>query len=118
MASNLTARKQDGWKIFSVPPDVCKTPMGSSMVPVPYPVYSELKDAIVVVESVRLNGCPAVVFDRSKTPKTVGDKAGTAKGIKSGTVEGECIPKDKSSSVRFEGKWIVRHGDMFWMNGM
>lgn len=118
MASNLTARKESGWKVFSVPPDVCKTPMGSSVVPVPYPVYTELQDAIEVVESVKANGHPVVVFDRSKAPKTIGDKAGSATGMKSGTVEAQCEPKTKSASVRAETKWIVRNGDEFWMNGM
>lgn len=118
MANNLAARKQDGWRVISVPPDVCKTPMGSSVVPVPYPVYSELKDAIQEVPNVKANGHPLVVFDQSKLPKTIGDKAGSAAGVKSGTVEAQCIPQDKSTSVRAGQKWIVRHGDKFWMNGM
>ncbi|WPO00210.1 PAAR-like domain-containing protein [Pseudomonas sp. MUP55] len=38
-------------------------------------------------------------------------------GIKSNTVGGECYPLEKSSTVRAEGKLVVRHDDKFWMNG-
>ena len=76
MAKNLAARQQSGWKVIGMFPDVCKTPMGSSVVPVPYPVYAELKDATDVVESVRFNGYPTVVFNQTHIPKTIGDKAG------------------------------------------
>jgi hypothetical protein len=50
-------------------------------------------------------------------PTTVGDAAGAAKGVKSGTVQGKCYPKDHSGTVRAEGKLVVRHDDLFWMNG-
>lgn len=118
MADNYGARKQDGWTITFVTPDVCKTPMGSAMVPIPYPTTSELSKAFGVVESVKLNGFPAVVYGQSKTPKTKGDAAGKGTGIKSNTVELQCEPLDKSSSVRAGKKWVVRHDDLFWMNGM
>lgn len=68
-------------------------------------------------ESVRANGHPVVVYKRSFTPKTLGDAAGQAKGVKSGTVEGKCHPLEHSSSVRAEGCHLIRHGDLFWMNG-
>jgi hypothetical protein len=117
MAINLGARKESGWVVYSVPPDVCKTPVGSSMVPVPYPITSQLSAATGVVKSVRLNGNPAVVFDQSKTPSSAGDTPGSGTGIKSGTVGKKCEPLDKSSTVRAGKKWMVRHGDKFWMNG-
>jgi Domain of unknown function (DUF4150) len=57
MADNVGARKQSGWTVYSVPPDVCKTPMGSAMVPVPYPITSELSAAFGTADSVRAEGC-------------------------------------------------------------
>lgn len=117
MADNYTARKQPGWRVVSLVPDVCKTPMGSSTPPVPYPVTAELKDAVQEAGSVRANGYPVVVFDMSLVPQTIGDAAGSANGIKSGTVQGKCYPKTHSTSVRAEGKCLVRHDDQFWMNG-
>ncbi|CAK9889636.1 MULTISPECIES: DUF4150 domain-containing protein [Pseudomonas] len=117
MADNVIARKQDRWKVVSIVPDVCKTPMGGAVPPVPYPVTAELKSATGVAGSVRVNGKPVVVFDKSLVPKTNGDQAGAAKGIKSNTVAGKCYPKEKSSTVRAEKKRVVRHNDLFWMNG-
>lgn len=117
MAENYTARQQASWKVVSLVPDVCKTPMGSSIPPVPYPVTAELKAATAVASSVRTNGHPLVVYDMSLVPKTIGDAPGRAKGVKSGTVEGKCYPKAHSGTVRAEGKYLVRHDDVFWMNG-
>lgn len=117
MADNVIARKQGKWKVVSIVPDVCKTPMGSAIPPVPYPVTAELKSATGVTRSVRVNGEPVVVFDKSLVPSTKGDAAGAAKGIKSNTVGGRCYPLEKSSTVRAEGKLVVRHDDKFWMNG-
>ncbi|MGC5787657.1 PAAR-like domain-containing protein [Herbaspirillum huttiense] len=36
------ARKNGIFKAVSLVPDVCKTPMGPNMVPVPYPVIADL----------------------------------------------------------------------------
>ncbi|MNH10789.1 hypothetical protein D3C76_947070 [compost metagenome] len=117
MAENVLARKEEKWTVVCIAPDVCKTPMGGATPPVPYPVTAELKAATGVAKSVRVNGEPIVVYDKSLVPKTEGDQAGAAKGIKSNTVGGKCYPHEKSSTVRAEGKWVVRHDDLFWMNG-
>jgi hypothetical protein len=117
MADNVIARKNSGWLVISLTPDVCKTPMGNSTPPIPYPVIAKLGDAVQVVKSVRANGDPVVVFDQSKVPQTIGDAPGVAKGIKSGTVGGNCYPDEHSKSVRAGGKPIIRHDDQWWMNG-
>jgi hypothetical protein len=117
MAKNVTARQQSGWLVISLAPDVCKTPMGSSVVPIPYPVIAKLEAASSVEPTVRANGYPLVVYDKSFVPTTIGDTAGSATGIKSSTVGGKCYPADKSPSVRAGGKYIVRHDDRFYMNG-
>ncbi|WP_082578626.1 DUF4150 domain-containing protein [Lysobacter sp. Root690] len=117
MAKDYTARKQSGWKVVSLAPDVCKTPMGSSVPPVPYPVIAKLQQTVQPTSTVRVNSHYVVLFDASKTPKTIGDAPGRANGIKSGTVEADCWPKTRSSTVRFEGRRIIRHDDVFWMNG-
>ncbi|WP_153957768.1 PAAR-like domain-containing protein, partial [Pseudomonas aeruginosa] len=73
MADNVMARKQGKWTVIGIAPDVCKTPMGSSIPPVPYPVTAELDTSTGVATSVRANGHPVVVYKRSYTPKTLGD---------------------------------------------
>lgn len=117
MSRNVAARKESGWQVVCVAPDVCKTPMGNSTPPVPYQVIAELKDCVQEVPNVRANGHPVVVFDQSKVPKTIGDSPGRATGIQSGTVEGACYPKAHSPSVRAGKKWLMCHDDEFCMNG-
>lgn len=117
MTRNVAARQNGQWKVISTLPDVCKTPVGSATPPVPYPVHAELEDSVRVAMSVRANSDPLVIYDRSYVPKTIGDKPGKAKGIKSGTVEGNCYPKTHSPTVRAEGCFVMRHDDEFWMNG-
>lgn len=117
MAENVTARKNQKWLIIYREPDVCKTPMGGATPPVPYPVYAKLEEAALVVDSVHANGDPLVVYDQSYVPRTIGDSPGTAKGVKSGTVEGKCWPKQHSDNVRAGKHYILRHDDEFWMNG-
>jgi hypothetical protein len=117
MADEFTARQQGQWLVVSMAPDVCKTPMGNSTPPIPYPVTAKLKDATAPAKTVCTNKCPAIVFDMSLTPTTIGDSAGAVKGIKSGTVGAKCYPKGHSDSVCFEKKRIVRHDDQFYMNG-
>jgi hypothetical protein len=87
------------------------------VVPVPYPVYAELKQSVRVAKSVKANGNPVVIYDETVVPKTIGDAAGARKGIKSGTVKANCYPKTHSSTVSAEKHRVVRHDDEFWMNG-
>ncbi|MDR0673170.1 MAG: DUF4150 domain-containing protein [Zoogloeaceae bacterium] len=111
MTRNVVARKQSGWKVVYTLPDVCLTPMGSSVVPVPYAVYAELKQSVRVAESVKANGHPVVIYDETVVPRTIGDGAGTRKSVKSGTVEANCYPKTHSSTVSAEKHRVVRHDD-------
>jgi hypothetical protein len=115
--SQVTARKQSGWTVVFDTPDVCKTPMGSSTPPVPYPVTALLSDCIQVVDSVKANGHPVVVYDQTKISKTLGDAAGVATSIKSGTVGALCWPLKHSGTVKAGKRYLVRHGDKFGMNG-
>ncbi|OJA34961.1 DUF4150 domain-containing protein [Burkholderia ubonensis] len=117
MADKTIARKASDWRVVSIVPDVCKTPMGGSTPPVPYPVVAELKEAAFPAKATRVNGEPIVLYDASKTPKTYGDEAGVADGVKSGTVGGDCWPIERSATVRVESRYIVRQDDQFWMNG-
>lgn len=118
MSSKIIARKQEGWIVVSILPDVCKTPIGGNPVPVPYPVIARLPDSVNVVESVRANGHPVLVYNRSKVPQTIGDMAGKMLGLKSQTVEGNCYPKEHSGTVSAGRRRVVRERDKFWMNGV
>ena len=86
MAEQLGARKDGEFKAVSTAPSFNKTPVGSATPPLPYPVTQDLGDSVGTVPNVRLNGAPAYVLDQSTQPSCTGDAAGSAKGVKSGTV--------------------------------
>lgn len=115
MAKNYGARRCARQIVICASPSVNKTPMGNSTPPVPYPVQHDLSEALEISPNVRFNKQPAFTL-ASNTQKVQGDAAGTAKGIKSGTVSAEAGPIEHSGSVRVNGQWIVRCGDKFYMN--
>ena len=110
------ARKNGIFKAVSLLPDVCKTPMGPNMVPVPYPVIADLSDSVQVAKSVRFNGDPVFLFGDSLVTRVSGNEAGTGGGMRSGVNKGKVRPAKSSASVRVEKKFVVRHGDECDMN--
>jgi Domain of unknown function (DUF4150) len=116
MADQLGARKESGWLAVCTSPDVCKTPMGKSKPPVPYSVVGKLESSTAATPTVLLNRFPAVVLSSTFIPATIGDAAGAANGVKSGTVGGKVEPTSASSTVRAEGKQVVREGDTCTLN--
>lgn len=115
MAKNIAARKDGSFVVISLAPSVNKTQVGPSVVPIPYPVTIDLNNENNFSDNVNFNGNPACRFD-SDTTKVVGDEAGTLGGVKSGTQGAKAEPKDKSSSVKVNGKYLIRCNDMFYMN--
>ena len=101
--------------VVSLTPDVCKTPVGSSMVPIPYSITAVQGDDANTVATVRMTKKRAHNM-ASLVTKCTGDQPGTGTGIKSGTVGSVCHPKTHSDNVRIRGKWAVRHNDMWDMN--
>jgi len=96
-------------------PDFCKTPVGSATPPIPYMVFGKGGDDKKYPKSVKSNGLTLKTTD-SKFTKTYGDEPGIAKGVKSGTVGDVVEPVTKSSVVRIEGQWVIRHGDKCTLN--
>lgn len=115
--NKIGARKDSTFKAISTTPSVNKTPVGPSMVPIPYPTVQDLSNSINTARSVKFNGKPAYLLDQSTQPKGKGDEPGTGKGVKSGTVTGEVKPAQGCKTVRIEGKYVVREGDACTMNG-
>lgn len=115
MAKELQLRKESGWIVVSSTPDVCRTPIGSSVVPVPYMIVAQLINSVKVSTNVRANGNP-VVLHQSVITKTMGDEAGVLKGLSSKTHIANNYPKEGSSSVRINGKKAIRKKDKIYMN--
>lgn len=115
MAKELQLRKESGWMAVSSTPDVCRTPIGSSVVPVPYMIVAQLISSIKVSKNVRANGNP-VVLHQSVITKTMGDEAGVLKGLSSKTNIANNYPKEGSTSVRINGTKAIRKKDKMNMN--
>ncbi|MBL1260416.1 MAG: DUF4150 domain-containing protein [Thiotrichaceae bacterium] len=108
------AHKGSGGKSI-VFPDVCKTPVGPSIVPIPYPNIGQSSDTAKGAKSVKVDGEMPMVKGAVYSTST-GDEAGTAKGVASGTTKGECEFLMYSFDVKFEGKNVCRLGDPLWHN--
>ena len=112
----IRAVNQEGEiKAISLSPCVCKTPMGSSMVPVPYMVSYNYASAQNVSPNVDFRGTPALRSD-GYLPTVVGNEAGVGGGVKSGVNKGFVNMVEHSKSVTINGLGIVRHGDKVDMN--
>jgi len=96
-------------------PDVCKTPVGSSIVPIPYPNIGKSSDTVKGPKSVKTDGKMPMVKG-AKYSKSTGDEAGSSKGVASGTTKGECEFMMYSFDVKFEGKNVCRLGDPLFHN--
>lgn len=110
------ARKNSIFMAVSLTPDVCKTPMGPNMVPVPYPIVGDLSNSVEVAKKVRFNGDPVFLLSDSVVTTVTGNEAGTGGGMKSGVNKGKVRATTSAKSVRVEKKHVVRHGDECEMN--
>ncbi|AVR94356.1 DUF4150 domain-containing protein [Pseudoduganella armeniaca] len=110
------ARKNSTFIAVSIVPNVCKTPMGASMVPVPYPIMADLSDSVEVAKTVQFNDDPVFLLSDSVVTRVTGNEPGTGGGMKSGVNCGKVRATQSSRSVRVEKRYVVRHGDECDMN--
>jgi hypothetical protein len=111
----MPASTKKGGNCLGVP-DVCKTPVASATVPIPYPNMAKLSGCDGTVDKVLIQKKETVVED-SKVPSSKGDEAGSAKGVVSSTNRDEAHFKQYSSKVYAKGKKIVFHTAMTSHNG-
>lgn len=116
MTAHVGARKQSIIVAVNLTPDVCLTPVGGAMVPVPYLISVNLAGAMKVTPSVRFNRAPAYVYAHSLAPPVKGDEQGTGGGVVSGVNTGKVWAFTSSKNVFAEGRQVVREGDYCWMN--
>ncbi|VUD66215.1 hypothetical protein TDB9533_03532 [Thalassocella blandensis] len=96
-------------------PDVCKTPVGTAVVPIPYPNIGKASDTSKGPKSVKTDKKMPMVKKAVYSTST-GDEAGVQKGIVSGKTKGECEFMMYSFDVKFEGKNACRMGDPLFHN--
>lgn len=98
-------------------PDVCKTPAPPAPpVPIPYPNIARSSDTDKGSKKVKMDG-KHIMLKNSKFSTSVGDEAGTLKGIVSSKTKGVAKFALYSFDVKVEGKNVPRLGDMMLTNG-
>lgn len=116
MPGKLGARKDAQWMAISIEPSIDNTWIGPARVPIPYTVTSSLSTATGTSSNVKFNGQPVYLLDQSTMLKCIGDENGGGGGIHSGINLGEVKPIQGSSTVKVNGKSVVREGDLCTMN--
>ena len=111
-----TVTKSKRFYCVSVTPDICKTPVGSSVVPIPYNITGEFADAQSVSSSVKTHGEPVFLHGRSVIPAVKGDERGTLGGVKSGTFMKKVESNGHSSTKGSNGTKTVQESRFVWMN--
>ncbi|MCF6323060.1 MAG: DUF4150 domain-containing protein [Gammaproteobacteria bacterium] len=109
--SRSNIHKGSGDKAVASAPDVCKTPVGSAVVPVPYPNISQSSTLKKGSKTVKINGQPTALKG-STFASSDGDQAGSLGGIASGVTGKETEFISYSFDVKIEGRNVVRHADM------
>ncbi|MEY4588984.1 MAG: hypothetical protein RL497_1060 [Pseudomonadota bacterium] len=96
-------------------PDVCKTPTPAGPVPIPYPNIGKASDTMKGPTSVKTDKQMPMVKGAVYIMST-GDEAGSAMGVISNKIKGECEFMLYSFDVKFEGKNVCRMGDPLFHN--
>ncbi len=96
-------------------PDVCLTPAGPVVVPIPYPNIAMGPTAIPNQMKVMIMAMPAHNLG-TQIPLTNGDNAGVATGVASGTVMGPSKHLTGSFTVLFDGMPATRLTSMSLQN--
>lgn len=96
-------------------PNVCNTPVGTSMVPIPYPSIGQLSATQGASTDVNAGGS-SVVIKSSKILSTTGDSAGTGTGVSSHTIGGKVEFVTASNTVFANGSGVVRMFDQTKQN--
>ncbi|XXY17422.1 PAAR-like domain-containing protein [Sorangium sp. So ce216] len=115
MADNEGIRKTGNVWVVSIEQDVCLTPVGGEMQPVPYQIRACLANGVDEAATVKMLALDTTTM-ASRIVCVEGDEPGTGGGVTSGVNLGYCRPITHSTTVRAEGSFIVYHTSLYWMN--
>lgn len=116
MADERVTAKDDDYVLVCLAPDVCLTPMGNSVVPIPYPITHQMGSAQQCSANVFVNGKPAFRHGLSFVDAVKGDAPGNKGGVVSGVYGKVSHSIAHSPSVFINGLPMVRTGDRVHMN--
>ncbi|WP_426336949.1 RHS repeat-associated core domain-containing protein [Pseudoduganella sp. R-31] len=111
-----TVTKSKRFYCVSLSPDFCKTPVGSSVVVLPYNIKGEFKDAADASRNVKTQGEPVLLHNKSFIPNITGDERGTLGGIKSQTYLKRAQPMEFSSTKGSNGAQTIQESRLIYMN--
>lgn len=116
MPAIFPASTKGGGTCFAMP-DVCLTPAPPAPpVPIPYPNTGMVNQAKKTAKKVKFSGKEAVTV-QSEISRSMGDEAGTNKGVMSGTNMGKVVFKKGSAKVKAQGKKCIHLTSMTGHNG-
>lgn len=105
------SHKGSGAEASSTAPDVCKTPMGPAMVPIPYSNNAKSSTLDKGSKTVKIGG-NSVAIAGCYYGTSTGDQPGSGKGVISGTVGDKAEFANYSFDVKIEGKGVCRNNDL------
>jgi len=115
MSRSAARHARKGNAIVCLSPDVCQTPRGGKMVPVPYMIVSQLGWSERTVSNVEFGGEAAFTMN-SRTAMVTGNEGGTGGGIGSSVNVGWCRPQSNKSSFFVSGHQVIQDDCLFEMN--
>lgn len=112
-----TAARHSGASVMIIclAPDVCLTPIGGVMVPIPYMIVSSLDWSTKTISNTEFTAQKAFTM-ASRTNKVTGDEPGTGGGISSGVTGEWCRPKSNNASVFVDGHELINNDNIYEMN--
>lgn len=111
-----TVTKSKRFYCVSIVPDFCKTPVGSSVVILPYTIKGEFVQSQAVSKSVKTHSEPVFLHNKSFIPSVTGDAAGRLGGAKSQTHLKKVESDQFSSTKGSNGTQTIQESRMVWMN--
>jgi len=101
-------------------PDVCMSPPGPPVgpLPIPYPSTALAADLAQGSKTVKAGG-KAIAIEGAFISKTTGDEAATRSfgaAVVTGEIQGKAYPQSFSPNVKVEGKAVVRSLDLMTHN--
>lgn len=116
MADERITAKDGDFMLISMTPDVCWTPMGSSVVPIPYAVSHTMDQSEQCSDNVFVNDKPVFLHGLSYVDNVKGDEPGTRGGVITTVNVKVSHSLEKSRTVYVNGHPVVRTGDLVHMN--
>ena len=116
MAKEIATARDEEFILVNLSPDVCLTPIGDSVVPVPYAITHRMDQSQQLSPNVFFRGKPAFLHAESYVDNVTGDEPGVVGGVVSGVNMKISHSIEHSGTVFINGQPMVRTGDRMWMN--